>query len=126
MKVVSFFFVGLEVDIQGVWLSYYYFYDGSVFNEDWVQQVLDWLELLEVECLYMIIFYFFDMDDIGYCYGFFDDEVICVVLMKLDWVLGELFDGVEVLGLFVNIIMVFDYGMIDVGFEKFVNIDFLL
>lgn len=126
MKAASFFFVGSEADIQGLRPSYYYPYDGSVPNEDRVQQVLDWLELPEAERPHMINLYFSDMDDTGHRHGPSDDEAIRAALMKLDWALGKLFDGVEATGLPVNIIMVSDHGMIDVGPEKLVNIDPLL
>ncbi|MBV6653850.1 MAG: alkaline phosphatase family protein [Mameliella sp.] len=126
MTSASFFFVGSEADIQGVRPSYYFSYDGSTPNEKRVQQVLDWLALPESERPHMITLYFSDMDDAGHRHGPSDDEAIRGALMELDWALGKLFDGVAASGLPVNIIMVSDHGMIDVGPEKLVNIDPLL
>lgn len=126
MKAASFFFVGSEADIQGVRPSYYFPYKGSTPNEDRVQQVLDWLKLPEAERPHIITLYFSDMDDAGHRHGPSDDEAIRAALMELDWALGELFHGVEDSGLPVNIIMVSDHGMIDVGPEQLINIDPLL
>ena len=71
----------------------------------------------------MITLYFSDMDDIGHRHGPSDDQALRKGLIALDRELGKLFDGVANSGLAVNIIIVSDHGMLDVGPEKLVNID---
>jgi predicted AlkP superfamily pyrophosphatase or phosphodiesterase len=123
MVAASYFFVGSEAEIQGVRPSYYYQYKGSVPNEERVDQVLNWLQLPEEKRPHFISLYFSTMDDAGHRYGPGNEEQIGAALMKLDTVLGRLFDGVAATGLPVNIIIVSDHGMIDVGPEQLVNID---
>jgi predicted AlkP superfamily pyrophosphatase or phosphodiesterase len=115
--------VGSEADIQGVRPTYYFNYQGSTPNEERVKQVLEWLKLPEEERPQFISIYFSDMDDTGHRHGPSDDVKIKKALFELDEVLGQLFDGVKASGLPVNIIMVSDHGMVDVGQDKLVNID---
>jgi len=123
MKAASYFFVGSEADVQGVRPSYFFKYDGSTPNEERVDQVLEWLALPEAERPHMITLYFSDMDDAGHRHGPHGDEKLREAIRKLDDALGRLFQGVEASGLPVNIIMVSDHGMVDVGKDKLVNID---
>jgi len=71
----------------------------------------------------MITLYFSDMDDAGHRYGPSDDEQIGAALLRLDTMLGQLFEGVKTAGLPVNIIIVSDHGMVDVAPDKLINID---
>jgi predicted AlkP superfamily pyrophosphatase or phosphodiesterase len=123
MKAASYFFVGSEADVQGVRPSYYYQYKGSAPNEERVDQVLKWLEMPAKERPHMITLYFSTMDDAGHRHGPNDDKKIKKSLMELDAVLGQLFAGVKKSGLPVNIIMVSDHGMVEVGANKLINID---
>ena len=123
MVAASYFFVGSEAGIQGVRPSYYFPYDGYVPNEKRVEQVLQWLQLPEVQRPHFIAMYFSTMDDAGHRYGPSDEQPIQQALMELDTVLGQLFDGVKASGLPVNIIIVSDHGMVDVGPDKLINID---
>lgn len=123
MVAASYFFVGSEADVQGVRPSYYTKYDGAIPNEKRVQQVLDWLALPTAQRPHMITLYFSDMDDAGHRYGPGDDENIGAALLRLDTIMGQLFDGVEATGLPVNIIIVSDHGMIDVSTDKLINTD---
>ena len=123
MVAASYFFVGSEADVQGVRPSYYYTYKGSVPNEERVEQVLRWLALPEAQRPHFITLYFSLLDDTGHRQGPANEAAVRTSLMELDTVLGQLFDGVEATGLPVNIILVSDHGMVDVGPDKLVNID---
>ncbi len=123
MVAASYFFVGTEADIRGVRPSYYYSYDGSVPNEQRVEQVLQWLRLPEAQRPHFITLYFSTMDDAGHRYGPGDEAAIGAALLELDTTLGRLFEGVQATGLPVNIILVSDHGMVDVGPDKLINID---
>lgn len=117
----SFFFVGSEADVQGVYPSYYYQYNGSIANEDRVLQVLDWLVMPEEERPHLITLYFSDMDDAGHAYGPNNDEKLKERLFALDATLGVLFNAVEKLDIPVNIIIVSDHGMADVPVDKMLS-----
>jgi predicted AlkP superfamily pyrophosphatase or phosphodiesterase len=123
MVAASYFFVGSEALVQGVRPSYYFNYKGSVPNEDRVKQVLEWLALPEAQRPHFITLYFSLLDDTGHRQGPGNEDAIRASLMDIDAVLGQLFDGVEASGLPVNIIIVSDHGMVDVGPEKLLNID---
>ena len=123
MIAASYFFVGSEADVQGIRPSYYHRYDGSVPNEDRVNQVLEWLSLPEEKRPRFITLYFSDMDDAGHRYGPHGDKQLNKALSKLDDALGLLFTGVKQTGLPVNIIMVSDHGMKEVTPDKLINLD---
>lgn len=109
----SYFFVGTEADIQGIRPTYYYNYDGSVKNEERINQTLKWLDLNEENRPHLITLYFSDLDDIGHAFGPTNDVELKKALFELDKNLGNLFEGVSKTDLPVNIIIVSDHGMID-------------
>ncbi|MBN7815557.1 alkaline phosphatase family protein [Algoriphagus pacificus] len=125
MKAASFFYVGSEADVQGVRPSYYFEYDGRIKNLTRVSQVFDWLQLPEEERPHMITMYFSDMDDVGHRFGPNQDEELSKRLTQLDRELGALFEGVKSLDLDVNIFIVSDHGMANVGIEKYVPLDLI-
>lgn len=120
MVSASFFFVGSEADVQGIRPNYYRFYDGSITNEARVEQVLDWLELPTTKRPHFIAMYFSDMDDVGHAYGPYNQPELSQKLMKLDHVLGKLFNGVKKTGLPVNIVIVSDHGMAEVPVNQLI------
>lgn len=125
MVTASYFFVGSEADVQGIHPRYYYKYDGSVKNEERVDQALKWLALPEKERPHMITMYFSDMDDIGHKFGPNSDERLKATLLDLDKNLGDLFKGVAESGLPVNIIIVSDHGMAEISKSNYLPIDAL-
>lgn len=126
MVAASFFFVGSEADVQGIRPSYWQRYDGSVPNPKRVAQVLDWLRLPETQRPHLITLYFSDMDDTGHAFGPNRDDKLRESLLALDETLGELFRGVQDLGLPVYTFIVSDHGMADVPLDHFLPIDPLL
>ncbi len=123
MVSASYFFVGSEANVQGLYPTYFYQYDGSVKNETRVAQVIDWLNLPEKERPHMITMYFSDMDDTGHRYGTDNDDELKTTLLDLDSNLGDFFKGVKATGLPVNIIIVSDHGMANVPTEHLIAID---
>ncbi len=126
MVAASFFFVGSEADVQGIWPSYWQKYDGSVPNAQRVAQVLDWLRLPEAQRPHLITLYFSDMDDTGHAFGPNRDDKLQESLLALDEILGGLFRGIQDLGLPVNTFIVSDHGMAEVPVDHFFPIDPLL
>ena len=123
MVTASFFFVGSEADVQGIRPTYYYRYDGSIKNEERVEQAIKWLEMPEEKRPHLITMYFSDMDDRGHRVGPNNDEKLKEALFDLDKHLGDLFNGVKKTGLPVNIIIVSDHGMYEIPTEQYIAIE---
>ena len=111
MVSASYFFVGSEADIQGIRPTYYQIYDASTKNEVRVAETLKWFGLPKKERPHMITLYFSDMDDVGHRFSPDNEGELKKALFALDRDLGELFKGVEAIGLPINIIIVSDHGM---------------
>ncbi|WP_228852098.1 alkaline phosphatase family protein [Aegicerativicinus sediminis] len=122
MVTASYFFVGTEADIQGIYPTYYKPYNGRIKNEARVNQVIDWLNLPEKIRPHFISLYFSDLDGTGHRYGPNNDEKIKETLFRLDTVLGQLFIGIEKTNLPVNTIIVSDHGMIEVPYNHMIPI----
>ena len=123
MVSASYFFVGSEANIQGLYPTYYHKYDGSIKNEVRVAEALNWLALPEKNRPHIITMYFSDMDDVGHEFGPNNDEEIKKVLFNLDKNLGDLFKGSAATGLPTNIIIVSDHGMAEVPISNFLSLD---
>ncbi|MEZ4953474.1 MAG: ectonucleotide pyrophosphatase/phosphodiesterase [Saprospiraceae bacterium] len=123
MVTASFFFVGSEADIKGIRPTYYFKYDGSIKNEDRVQQALDWLTMPDGERPHLITMYFSDMDDIGHRVGPNNDDRLREAILELDEDLGILFNGVKNTGLPVNIIIVSDHGMLEIPTDQYIALE---
>lgn len=126
MVSASYFFVGSEANIQGLYPTYFHRYDGSVKNEVRVAAALKWLDLPEKERPHIITMYFSDMDDIGHRFGPNNDVELEKNLLNLDENLGNLFKGVSETGLSVNIIIVSDHGMAELSTKNYIPIEDVL
>ncbi|HFA49169.1 MAG TPA: alkaline phosphatase family protein [Bacteroidetes bacterium] len=125
MVAASFFFVGSEADIQGTRPTYYYRYTSSMPNEKRVEQAIDWLKMPAKKRPHLITLYFSDMDDTGHAVGPNADKILKEKLMKLDTVLGRLFDGVKKTGLPVDIFIVSDHGMTNVPNKQLIPVEYI-
>lgn len=123
MVSASYFFVGTEANIQGVYPTYYYKYDVKVKNEEKVNQALKWLDMPAKERPHLITMYFPDMDQTGHSYGPNADEKLLNTALVLDTILGKLFQGIEKSGLPVNIIIVSDHGMKEIPVAHYIPIE---
>jgi predicted AlkP superfamily pyrophosphatase or phosphodiesterase len=123
MVSASYFFVGSEANVQGLYPTYYHQYDGSIKNEVRVAQAIDWLNLPEKERPHIITMYFSDMDDTGHRFGPDNNDELKKALFNLDRNLGDLFKGVKATGLPVNIIIVSDHGMSNLATDHLIDID---
>lgn len=123
MVTASYFFVGSDVEIQGVRPTYSKDYDGKVKNETRISQVLEWLALPVKQRPHLITMYFSDMDDTGHRYGPNNEAELQKTLDSLDKNLGVLLTGVKASGLPVNIIIVSDHGMAAVATDHLIPIE---
>lgn len=122
MVAASFFWVGSEADIQGIRPSYDYTYDGSIPNEDRVDQVIDWLNIPAKERPHMINLYFSVVDDAGHRYGPNSEETKEAVL-SIDEQIARLREGIKASGLPVTLVVTSDHGMTPISEKLSIDID---
>uniref|UniRef100_UPI0040494717 alkaline phosphatase family protein n=1 Tax=Fulvivirga sp. TaxID=1931237 RepID=UPI0040494717 len=123
MVSASYFFVGTEADIQGSYPDYYHNYDGSIKNDQRIDEAIKWLAMPEENRPHLITMYFSDMDDVGHKYGPTNDKEIKTVLFELDRSLGDLFSRTAATKLPINIIIVSDHGMANVPTPNMIPIE---
>ncbi len=119
----SYFFVGTEADIQGIHPNYYKKYDGSIKNEERIDQAIKWLEMPDNDRPHLITMYFSDLDDVGHKFGPENNDELKSALLNLDRNLGNLFKRTAMTGLPINIIIVSDHGMTTVPTSNLLAID---
>ncbi|MDF9800763.1 putative AlkP superfamily pyrophosphatase or phosphodiesterase [Catalinimonas alkaloidigena] len=110
LKAASYFWVGSEAPIQGMYPDYYYRYDEDVPNKERVDQVMEWLRLPEAERPRLISLYFSFIDTQGHQYGG-ESEEIAEALQEADALLGSIMEKLQHISLPVNVIVVSDHGM---------------
>ena len=118
------FWPGSEADINGERPTYWFQYDGSVPNEDRVQQVLAWLDLPEKNRPTFITIYFSDADSWGHAYGP-DATRIDEIIQELDDQVGMLMAGLSECNVLdqVNIIVTSDHGMAGLSCDRVIFLD---
>ena len=120
----SFFWVGSEAEIKGVRPTYWKPYDGSIPNNERVEQVLEWLDLPKAERPQFISLYMSDIDNAGHGNGPESDAVVAAV-KALDAEIKRLTDGLANRKLTdqVDIIIISDHGMSQLSRDKVIFID---
>ncbi len=110
MKSASYFWVGSEAPIAGSYPDYYTYYDGSVPNEDRINQVIKWFSLSEDKRPSFVTLYFSLVDDTGHHSGP-DSEDIIETVLEADRLLGLVMEGIASIALPVDVIITSDHGM---------------
>jgi len=115
---------GSEAEIMGYRPSHYNVYDGSITNEEKIDQVLNWLDLSEADRPSFMAIYFSDANYWGHLLGT-QGTALDTVIQGLDEDVGRLLSGLEQRGLegAVNIIIVADHGMTDLSEDRVVFLD---
>lgn len=82
---------------------------------DCVDQVFGWFGQSDLQVFCLVMLYMEQVDYVGYDYGLELFEYV-VVIVEVDIVIGWLLDGLQVCGFVddINIVVVFDYGMVSV------------
>lgn len=108
----AFFFPGTETPIMGVRPKFWRSYDGKIPNEERVDTVLSWFDLLPQERPTIITLYFSDVDDAGHSFGP-DAKETAEALLKVDRAIERLNRGLAAKGAdrATNIIITSDHGM---------------
>lgn len=119
-----YYWPGSETDIKGVLPTYWYAYDGSVPNEDRIEQVLEWLKLPTGKRPSFITTYFSFVDDAGHDGGP-DSQHVIEAIQETDRLLGLLIDGLKERNVLdkINVIVVSDHGMAEISSERVVFLD---
>ena len=99
-----------DSEIRGVRPTYWKQFDESFPDINRVQQVLDWLKLPPQQRPHFITLYFGGVDRAGHSFGP-DAEETAEAAKVVDGIIGKLRQGLDALGLPVNLILVSDHGM---------------
>jgi predicted AlkP superfamily pyrophosphatase or phosphodiesterase len=116
IKTASYYWVGSEAPILGMYPNYYHKYNHSDPNEKRVDQVIDWLKLPEAERPHLITLYFSMVDETGHNFGPNSAEMRQTTL-QADSLLGYLMKSLEQIPLPVNIVLTSDHGMQEIKKE---------
>ncbi|MBL7840789.1 MAG: alkaline phosphatase family protein [Cyclobacteriaceae bacterium] len=117
MKSASFYWVGSEAKVLGVFPDYYRLYDVNVKNEERVDQTINWLKLPEADRPHFISLYFSFVDNEAHTTGPTSVQTQ-KILHTADSLLGMLTTKVQALKLPVNIIVVSDHGLYEMKRQK--------
>lgn len=126
MCAASYFWVGSEANINGMYPKYYYTYNAKTPYEYRVKRALEWLQLPEKVRPHYITLYFSAVDDNGHNFGHDAPETAAAVSL-VDKQIGDLREGLRHLNIPVYLIITSDHGMENVSKEinihDFVQLD---
>lgn len=125
IRSATMFWPGSEVPIRGTRPSDWLRYDQAVSNVQRVNTVLDWMRRpLAIRPAFVTI-YFDTVDTAGHRFGPDSAEVNAAVA-EVDRRVGELVDGMAMLGITANLVIVADHGMRQVSSERLIPLDPLI
>ena len=110
MLSASFYWVGSEAPVQGIYPTYRYSYNETIPIHDRIGAVVNWLNLPADKRPHFITFYLPQVDHQGHKYGPESQEVEAAVHF-VDSAVYELTKAVKTTGLDVNYVFVSDHGM---------------
>ncbi|NOZ08417.1 MAG: alkaline phosphatase family protein [FCB group bacterium] len=121
VKSASYFWVGSEAPVKGIYPSIFKYYDGSVSFEARVDSVLSWLQLPEIQRPHLIMLYFDQPDNSGHTEGP-ESPKVDEMVRYLDNILGRLLSGLASLPVAgeVNLVLVSDHGMTSVSEDRII------
>lgn len=124
VRSATLFWPGSETEIAGYRPSHWSRYDKNLAFEERVQRVLGWLDLPPAERPRMITLYFEYPNDVSHIHGPEAAETFAVV-REVDARIGDLVAGIEERGLegTVNMVVVSDHGMAEVGPKRTLFLD---
>lgn len=110
MLSASFFWVGSEAPIDGMFPTYYYHFNDKIALDTRLKAVKDWLSLPEAQRPHLITFYLSQVDHAEHLYGP-DSKQTEEAVHLVDDCIGRMVRIVDSLHLPVNYIFVADHGM---------------
>ena len=79
MRTASYFWVGSDVEIQGIRPAIYVPYNTTATHQDRVRQVVEWFKLPDERRPHLVMLYFSDVDHAGHEFGPESPEVAAAV-----------------------------------------------
>jgi ectonucleotide pyrophosphatase/phosphodiesterase family protein 5 len=127
MITASYFWPGSELNLDYRRPNYYEKYEHERNYDIRIKEVLDWLSLPYAQKPKFITMYFDATDTYGHEYGP-DSKEVNSSIMRLDSVVGKIFDGLKKINLFdsTDIIIVSDHGMVNVSKDRIINVEKIL
>ena len=113
MLSASYFWIGSEAPIQGIFPTYYYKYNGLAPINQRINTVISWLKLPAEKRPHLITFYFPQVDHEGHKHGP-DSKEVEEAVHFIDSAVFQLTEAVKTTGLKVNYIFLSDHGMTNV------------
>ena len=112
VRTASFFWVGSEAPICGIYPTYWNKYDQKVSFSDRIDTVMSWLSLPEDKRPQLVLLYYHEPDASGHQYGP-ESEEVKKCLVDLDHMLAEFTGKLKQLPCFsgIDFIVVSDHGM---------------
>ncbi len=117
MLSASFYWVGTEADIKGIYPTYYYSYNEDIAIDTRIQTVINWLSLPSEQRPHLVTFYIPEVDHAGHEYGP-DAPETRLAVRWVDSTIKKLSEAVKTTGLPVNFIVVGDHGMTRIDRKK--------
>lgn len=121
MLTASFYWVGSEANIKGVFPTYYYNYNEAIPIDRRIQIIINWLQLPPEKRPHLITFYFPEVDHQGHSFGPDAPETAAAVRW-LDSSIQKLTDAIKTTGLRVNFIFVSDHGMTKIDTDRTLSV----
>ncbi|XP_071807109.1 venom phosphodiesterase 2-like [Asterias amurensis] len=124
----SYFWVGSDVEIQGMRPDYYYPYDGNTSPETKINKIKEWLQYPSDTRPDFITLYFDEPDHTGHDYGP-NSDTINAMLTTVDSYIRDLMDAITEIKMenCTNIIILADHGMsnrtcdLNIVLSEFIN-----
>jgi predicted AlkP superfamily pyrophosphatase or phosphodiesterase len=127
MVAASYFWVASDVQIAGVYPTYWKRYDGRVPNAARVDSVLSWLALPAERRPHLVTMYFSDTDGAGHEHGPLSPQLDSAAA-RVDTVLGRLLDGIERMPIRdrTYFVLVSDHGMSETSPRWYAGLDTII
>ncbi len=124
IRTASFYWVGSEAKIKGVYPSIYKNYDGSIPFKTRIDSVISWFELPDTKRPNLIMLYFSEPDHTGHETGPESKETFNSV-SEMDALLGYLREKLKELEIYqkLNLIVLSDHGMSSVSKDRLIILD---
>lgn len=117
MLTASFYWVGSEAPVKGIYPTYYYDYNEKISINQRIKTVTNWLALSAEKRPHLITFYFPEVDHAAHNFGPDAPETEKAVQV-IDSAINQLQLAVKATGLKVDFILVSDHGMVKVDTQN--------
>jgi predicted AlkP superfamily pyrophosphatase or phosphodiesterase len=123
-RCATLFWPGSDVEIKGMFPTYWREYDKSLTAKARVEQILQWLDMPKDTRAQFYALYLEDTDEAGHEFGP-ESAQTRLAIQRLDSAIGFFIDNLEQRGIFekLNIVLLSDHGMTTVSNDSVIFID---